>query len=145
MSKADARDAVLLAIKPEYAEAILSGRKKVEFRKRSFARSVSRVIVYASAPIQRVIGYFEIKFIESGGPKSIWSRFGSVGAIDSTKFASYYGARTTAVAIGVQQARRLERPLTLSKLGLPKTPPQSYSYVSWSRFERAAGVPVSGD
>ena len=58
---------VLLSIKPEYVDAIFAGSKHYEFRRRIFAnRDIERIIVYASSPVQRVVGEFEIdEIIES--------------------------------------------------------------------------------
>ena len=55
---------VLLSIKPEFAEKIFNGTKKYEFRKNIFKnKSVDKVVVYASSPVQCVIGEFEIETI----------------------------------------------------------------------------------
>jgi len=55
---------VLLSIKPEYAEKILSGEKKYEYRRAIFKdQSVNKIIIYASSPIQKVIGEFDIECI----------------------------------------------------------------------------------
>jgi len=52
---------VILSIKPEYAFKIFNGTKLFEFRKAIFKNpAVKKVIVYASSPVQRVIGEFEI-------------------------------------------------------------------------------------
>ena len=39
-----------MSIHPVYANAILTGDKKVEFRKRRLAADVTHVLVYATAP-----------------------------------------------------------------------------------------------
>ena len=55
---------VLLSIKPEYAEKIFEGTKKYEFRRSVFKnRNVKTVVVYASSPVQKVIGEFDIEHI----------------------------------------------------------------------------------
>lgn len=52
---------VVLSIKPEFAFKIFDGTKKFEFRKSIFKNvKIKSVIVYASSPIQQVIGEFEI-------------------------------------------------------------------------------------
>jgi predicted transcriptional regulator len=48
---------VLLSIKPEFADKIFCGLKRYEFRKVLFKnRNVKKIVVYASAPIRKVIG-----------------------------------------------------------------------------------------
>jgi len=64
---------VLLSIKPEFAERIFQGIKRYEFRKAIFRnRNVNKVIVYASAPISKVIGEFEIDDILEHEVEELW-------------------------------------------------------------------------
>ncbi|WP_431293479.1 ASCH domain-containing protein [Pedobacter sp. P26] len=64
---------VLLSIKPEYAYKIFEGTKKFEFRKIRFKNpNIKTVVVYASSPVQKVIGEFEIEDILSFDPDRIW-------------------------------------------------------------------------
>ncbi len=64
------RDVILLAVLPQYAEAIFRGRKKVEFRKRNVPKHVRYVVVYETRPRCGVIGYFRIGTIarSTAGP-----------------------------------------------------------------------------
>ena len=48
----------LLSIHPVYAQGIIDGRKTVEFRRRAFGKSVTHVVVYATAPVRKVVGAF---------------------------------------------------------------------------------------
>ena len=64
---------VLLSIKPEYAFKIFDGTKRFEFRKVIFKNpDVKTVVVYASSPVQQVIGEFEIENIFSYEPDALW-------------------------------------------------------------------------
>ena len=64
---------VLLSIKPEYAEKILNGEKKYEFRKvLPKNKSITKVIIYATMPIGKVIGEFEIAELISDSPSRLW-------------------------------------------------------------------------
>ncbi len=63
-----------MAIRPHFADSILAGRKRVEFRKRRFSRAVSHVIIYATEPVKRVIGMFEVKSVSDGPPARVWRR-----------------------------------------------------------------------
>ena len=53
------KDVILLPIFPKYAQAIFEGTKKVEFRKLNIPQTISHVVVYSTAPTQKIIGYFE--------------------------------------------------------------------------------------
>jgi len=46
---------VLLSVKPEYAEKILDGKKKYEFRRAIFKRNdIEKIYIYSSSPIRIV-------------------------------------------------------------------------------------------
>ena len=46
---------VLLSIKPEFAEKILNGAKRYEFRKQAFAQPVEAVVLYATKPVGKIV------------------------------------------------------------------------------------------
>ncbi|SUF92800.1 bacteriophage protein [Salmonella enterica] len=64
---------VLLSIKPEFAESILEGEKRFEFRKTIFRnKDVKTVVIYATMPVGKVIGEFDIADILSSEPSDLW-------------------------------------------------------------------------
>ena len=66
---------VVLSIKPEFANKIFEGSKKFEFRRSIFKnRNVKSIIVYASSPVQKVIGEFEIGKIYNDDLRTLWKR-----------------------------------------------------------------------
>ena len=119
----------LMAIHPEFAEAILAGSKKAEFRKRRLAPGVTTVWIYSTAPQQRVVGKFEIGRTVSDSPKRIWRDFGDVGSITKEAFFRYYGDSPVAVAFEIVQTERVEVPFALSAFDPPPSIPQSFVYL----------------
>ena len=66
---------VVLSIKPQFANKIFDGTKKFEFRKAIFKnQNVTSVLVYASSPVQKVIGEFEIGEIFNFDLKTLWDK-----------------------------------------------------------------------
>ncbi len=126
---------VLLPIHPRYVNAILSGDKKVEFRKRCFSRPVKYVVIYATQPIKKVIGYFKISNIVTGNPRDLWRRYKSMGGIDKNTYQSYYNNSNIAVAIGISKLNVLKDPLNLDSITGSVLPPQSYTYLSNDQFK----------
>jgi len=52
---------VLLSVKPKYAEEIISGRKKYEFRKSIFKREdIKKMYIYSSSPVKKIIAIVDI-------------------------------------------------------------------------------------
>ena len=67
---------VLLSIKPQFAVKIFDGTKKFEFRKSIFKNSkINTVVVYASSPMQKVIGEFTFDEIMEENPEETFGNF----------------------------------------------------------------------
>lgn len=120
---------VLLSIKPEYAFKIFDGTKKFEFRKVIFKNpNVKTVIVYASSPVQQVIGEFEIDDIFSFNPKVIWKMTKKHSGITEDFFYEYFADREIAHAIKIKNIKKYIKPLSI-KEDFNVVPPQSYVYL----------------
>ncbi len=120
---------VLLSIKPEFAELIFDGSKKYEFRKAIFKNShVKTVVVYASHPIQLVIGEFDIDKILKDEPERLWKETREYSGISEEFFFDYFAERNIGFAIKVKEARRYKKPLCL-RTNYNITPPQSFCYI----------------
>lgn len=117
-----------MSIHPEYAEAILAGRKKVEFRKRPLASDVDVVVVYATQPVGAVVGTFTLDGADIDTPAGLWSRHGHHGGIDRPAYDAYFQDRSSAVALRVAHARRLCEPVPLATVGASAAP-QSFQYL----------------
>lgn len=120
---------VLLSIKPEFALKIFEGSKKFEYRRKIFKRTgVTTIVVYASNPIKKVIGEFEIEGIIQEEPQLLWEKTGQQGGISKERFLNYFGEKTKGYAIKVRGARMYDAPVPLNKL-MVVSPPQSFAYL----------------
>lgn len=122
---------VLLSIKPEYAEKILDGDKHYEFRKAiPRAPGVTTVVIYATMPVGKVIGEFDIDQFLSETPSDLWSITSEFSGISKRFFNEYFQGRDTAHAIKVKKARRYDQPLDLSSVLRSGVAPQSFCYLN---------------
>ena len=120
---------VLLSIKPEFANKIFEGSKKFEFRKVIFKNeSVKKVIVYASSPIQKVIGEFEIDGILREEPNDLWNKTKGESGISEAFFFDYFINRTVGYAIGIKNVKKYKIPKCI-KADFKAFPPQSFVYI----------------
>jgi predicted transcriptional regulator len=119
-----------MAIHPQYADAILAGQKRVEFRKRQLAADVDTVVIYATAPVKAIIGEFTIAGAVVAPPAQVWTALGAVGAIDKSAFDAYYAGSETAIAISVKAARRYAVQVTLAAIIPEPAVPQSFTYIT---------------
>lgn len=122
---------VLLSIKPEFAEKILLGQKKYEFRKViPKAIGIKTVIIYATLPLGKVVGEFDIDEILSDTPKKIWHETSKLSGITKSFFNDYFQGRQIAHAIKVKKVRRYASPKELSSVLESGVAPQSFCYVN---------------
>jgi len=121
---------VLLSIKPEYAEKILNGTKRYEYR-RALPRNeaVRTVVIYATLPVGKVVGEFEIGEVLCEPPDKLWRRTRDAAGISRAFFDSYFSGRTEAMAIAVRKPKRYGTPLRLKEVSGSAMPPQSFQYL----------------
>ena len=119
---------VLLSIKPEFAEEIFAGNKRYEYRKTIFRKKVKQVIVYATSPVSKVIGEFEIDEILHDEIESLWENTKGFSGITKDFFFSYFRTRDSGYAIKIKSYRLYDDPLDLGTV-YGSNPPQSFAYV----------------
>jgi predicted transcriptional regulator len=121
---------VLLSIKPEFAEKIFDGIKKYEYRRSIFKReNINKIIVYASAPVSKVVGEFEVGEILYDDLQSLWDDTKSYSGISKDYFLKYFFEKDKGYAIKIKNINKYTTPLCL-KEAYGVTPPQSFVYVS---------------
>lgn len=120
---------VLLSIKPEYAEKILGGEKKYEFRRTVFKNpTIKTVVIYASSPVKKVIGEFEIDYILSLELGELWDKTMRHSGIDKDFYYSYFNGKEIGHAIRVKRATRYRQYFELRDYDV-KYAPQSFIYL----------------
>lgn len=119
---------VLLSIKPVFANKIFEGTKRFEFRKSIFKKQVSTVVVYASAPLQQIIGEFEIEQILYLDLETLWSITHSDSGISKSFFYEYFEDKERGYAIQIKNTKLYEVPKNLKET-YNMFPPQSFAYI----------------
>lgn len=120
---------VLLSIKPEFAYKIFDGTKKFEFRKSIFKNTnVRKVVVYASSPVQKVIGEFSIMEILNDDVETIWKITKHQSGITHDFYMSYFANKEKAYAIKIGETTRYPKARNLSDYNL-NFAPQSFAYL----------------
>lgn len=121
---------VLLSIKPEFVEKIFAGTKKYEFRKSLFKRrDVKIVVIYASAPVKRVVGEFEIENILSDDVNVIWKQTKKHSGITEAFYNSYFQNKKKANAIQIGNLVKYEETKSLLDYNIRQAP-QSFCYIN---------------
>lgn len=120
---------VILSIKPIYAQAIMSGTKKVEFRKKIFKKPVDKVFVYSSSPEKKIIGYFTIENIVEESPNQLWELFNKVGGINKKDFFEYFKNSETGFSIRIKKFKKFKEGVNPKDYFENFCAPQSYYYL----------------
>ena len=131
----------VFSVKPRFAEALVDGRKKFEFRRmKPTLRPGDVVYVYATSPVKAVIGSFVCGGVVEGSPTRLWTEFGHVSETSRADFREYFRDKNRAFAIRVMSPLSWSRPIHLDDMRL-KVPgfcaPQSYRFVP-----KKLGVPI---
>jgi predicted transcriptional regulator len=122
---------VLLSIRPEYAEAIFSGKKRYEFRRTIFKNEdVTEIYLYANSSVQRIVGRFCVGQIISGAPQELWARFKACSGISKEGFFQYFDGCERGYAIEVLDPHSFQPPVNPYLLLDDFKPPQSFYYFS---------------
>lgn len=120
---------VLLSIKPEFAFKIFDGTKKFEFRKTIFKNTeVKQVVVYASSPLQQVIGEFEIEEILQDDLSTLWDLTREYSGISENFFYKYFENKEQGYAIKIKNVKKYKEPKNLRE-EFKLFPPQSFVYI----------------
>jgi predicted transcriptional regulator len=98
-----------LPIHPQWAISILTGSKKWELRRRRPSIASGDVVVlYATMPLQAVVGSFLVGDILSGSPRAIWECVRAGIASTRGSYFAAFGDAAVVHAIRVERPRRID-------------------------------------
>lgn len=130
--------ALLLSIRPKFADRIIKGIKTVELRRiRPSIKEGDRILIYISSPAKEVRAFFVVERIICAKPENLWNDVKDKAGITRNEFDDYFNGAKAAIAIHIKDVQELPLPINLStlrKLWPNFIPPQSYRYVSESDF-----------
>jgi len=129
--------AILLSVKPQFANCLVDGVKTIELRK-SFPQGLAsgtKMYIYSSSPQQKIIGDCEIVSVERLPIDSLWKRAICEAMISWEEFVAYFDGKADGVAITLQKPRRYTDPISLRKFTSDNvvSPPQSFQYINAPR------------
>lgn len=119
----------LISIRPKYTEKLLSGVKRVEFRRCGPRAEVDRLLVYATLPVGGLVGILEVVSVVRAAPGRLWEEYGLIGGIDRDSFFSYFEGAKFGDALVIGKVWRFDSPVPLEESGAARRAPQSFQYV----------------
>lgn len=122
---------VLISIKPEHVEKILTGQKTLEFR-RSWAKyPVDKLVIYSTSPQKRIVAIADIKNLYKGSPNFLWLLSKEKkGGISRRFLYSYFHGKKEGFAIELDNIFTLPVSVDPRLIFKKFTSPQSFCYVS---------------
>jgi predicted transcriptional regulator len=124
--------ALLLSVRPRFAQAILDGTKTVELRRRPVkAPPGTAVVLYASAPLMAIVGTATLVDVVALRPQTAWRRYRGTLSLSWAEFTEYLNGVDQAQLLRLDDVKELSQPLSLQTLrrAAPFQPPQSFRYV----------------
>jgi predicted transcriptional regulator len=126
-------DALLVSLKPRFAEMLLDGCKSVELRRvRPAVAAGALVLLYASSPRRELVGTGRVGTVEVGSTAEVWKRHGPGTGLARPEYDAYFVGARVAVAISLVEVTQLRRHVPLAELRERWTgfrPPQSFRYI----------------
>ena len=120
--------AILLSINPEHVENIFNGTKKYEFRKVRCRKHVTKILIYSTHPVMKIVGEAVVKNVLEHTPNELWNMTSDSSGIDRVFFDNYFEGREKAIAYELVNIMKYECAKELSDIGLSAAP-QSFAYV----------------
>lgn len=135
---------ILMSIKPEFAYQILDGKKFYQMRRVLPRGPITNVIVYASSPVQRFIGEFDVDEVVTGDLEDVWNGTRYRGGILKDYYDRYFSGKTVAHALHVVRPIQYRYSVDPKDIIADFHPPQSFSYLTDELYVRIEGASNGG-
>jgi predicted transcriptional regulator len=120
---------LVFSVAPVWAEAIRSGEKTIELRRRPPALSAATdTLVYVTSPVRQLQLICRFGPLSTMPKDALWSNFGAQSCVPRQMFDSYFSGMAHANAIYISHVEELPRKLTLEYLrqAIGVRPPRSW-------------------
>ncbi|MGJ7489604.1 ASCH domain-containing protein [Variovorax sp. ZT4R33] len=123
--------AVLLSVRPRFADQIMAGTKRVEFRRSWAKEPVGLLVIYSSSPVQKVVGMIEVKKVVVDSPAKIWTVCKPQGpGLTRKALMEYFVGKQRAYGVLLGQINAPAQAITPKSVFRDFRPPQSFRYLS---------------
>jgi predicted transcriptional regulator len=126
----------VLSVNPDYANKIVDGKKTAELRRRFPLTTMTGAIayIYATSPVQAIIGFAIIKMVQQLPVRDIWQGFSDAACIAKDDFETYFAGIDKGHVVVLDRARRFRDSVSVDQLKarFGFVPPQSFCYADES-------------
>lgn len=120
---------VLISIHPCHVNNILLGTKKFEFRRTRLTATPVVALLYATAPVQKLVGFASVLQVIRDDITRLWPKCHLDAGISHEEYQRYFVGLSIGSALRFGGVIRLERPVERQVLETFGPVPQSFRYV----------------
>ena len=121
---------LIMTIKPEFVDKILTDEKQYEFRKSIFKERVERIYFYSTYLVKKIVGYFEVDKTIHNSPEELWNSYSEVLRISKKDFFKYFKDHEKGYAIKINNLKVFNEFIEMKDF----TAHQSFYYVENSDY-----------
>lgn len=120
---------ILLSIHPNFADAIISGKKKYELRKNRISDEINWIYLYETKPVQKITARVALQKVLTASPQILKTIIDlSETELTSEQYDKYYEHSRVASALVLGKVEQFSKPLSLSDFKISRIP-QNYCYL----------------
>ena len=119
---------LILPVKPVYADKILSNEKKYEFRKKVCRENIDSIYLYATSPVQGIVGEAEVLEKIIMDKAKLWKLTERQSGISTDYYEQYFQNCEIACAYKVGRVKRYDKTRNLKEMAISYVP-QAFAYV----------------
>lgn len=128
-------NAIVLSVRPQYAEKIFEGTKTVELRRirPKYVRKGALVLIYVSSPVQSLAGAFKVEEIIAKPLGELWNLVQDKAGVTKKEFDEYFQGVDTGIGIFFNEVWSLDEPIKIRdwvEQGISFQPPQGFRYAT---------------
>lgn len=127
-------DIALFSIKPNYAQAILEGTKKFEFRLKRCKKTINRIVIYETSPVCKITGEVFVTRVIEDTPQDLWNITRHNAGIKINDFIKYYSKKYTGIAYCLERPQKFVPSISLNQINISFAP-QSFVYLSENQYQ----------
>jgi adenylate kinase len=139
---------IIISIHPKHVEKIFSGEKVFEYRKSLPKDKISHAVIYATAPISRIVAVAEVENMVQDRPSKVWEMTKFSSGITRAFYREYFQGRSKACAIHFGAICPTTSPINPRDDEYKIHVPQSYSYLQDDNFlkiQKLTSEPLTGN
>lgn len=108
---------VMISLTPTYGELMLSGSKTIELRNRIIRiEPLTTIWMYVKLPVGKIVAHADVERVIHDCPFAIWNSYRERMCIERAQFERYVGNRVRVSAIFLQDLKKLDEPLSITRI-----------------------------